>query len=60
MTHKPASAAEVRERITTRTYELNALLRVAASFGVVVTVDTIDRDGHTVIVTNIPYADGEE
>ena len=59
MIHKPASAAEIRERITNRTYELNALLKVAASFGVHVTVDTIDRDGYTVIVTNIPYATGE-
>ena len=58
--NQPASAAEIRERITTRTYELNALLRLAASFGVVVTVDTIDRDGHTVIVTNIPYTQGGE
>lgn len=57
---EPGSAAEIRERITARTYELNTLLRLARSFGVVVTVDTIDRDGHTVIVTNIPYGEGEE
>ena len=60
MSIRLVTATEVRERIATRTYELNTLLRLAPSFGVAVNVDTIDRDNHTVIVTNIPYTKGKE
>ena len=47
-----ADRTNVTDYVQTYVYELNLLMRLAATFGITVTVDTVERHGYTEIVVS--------